>query len=549
MARTISITLLIILTSCQMKKTEVDLLVKDATVYTVDDVFTVVEAFAVKDGRIHDTGSVAEMEKKYTAGAVLSLEGKFVYPGWNDAHCHFIGYGVSLNQVDLSGTTSVEEIIERCREFAATRTGSWITGRGWDQNDWEGGSFPDKFLLDTFFPDTPVLLKRIDGHAAWVNSKALEIAGVNGNSRIEGGDVLMKNGAPSGILIDNAITLVEKVIPKPGKEELVSGILKAQEHCFAVGLTSVSDAGLSAQEVQLIDSLQQQGTLKMRINAWLEPSEENFNTYIERGVQQNDQLTISTLKLYADGALGSRGARMLEPYADDPGNLGLFVNPPSQLEALCKRALENGYQVATHCIGDAANRKMLEIYSALLEKGNDRRWRIEHAQIIHPGDFDLFGTYGIVPSVQTTHATSDMYWAEDRLGAARMEGAYAYKTLLDQLGWIPNGSDFPVESINPLYGFYAAVARKDHSGYPEGGFLSDEALSREEALRAMTTWAAKAAFEETFKGSIEKGKLADFVVTEQDIMTMDAAGIPAAHVLMTWSGGEKVYGKAVTTGK
>ena len=275
----------------------------------------------------------------------------------------------------------------------------------------------------------------------------------------------------------------------------------------------------------------------------LHPTKENFKTYIEKGVQQNDQLTISTLKLYADGALGSRGARMLEPYADDPGNKGLFLNTPAQLEELCRRALENGYQVATHCIGDAANRKMLEIYSVLLEKGNDRRWRIEHAQIIHPDDFNLFGDYHIVPSVQTTHATSDMYWAESRLGAARMEGAYAYKTLLDQLGWIPNGSDFPVESINPLYGFYAAVARKDHSGYPEGGFLNDEALSREEALRAMTSWAAKAAFEETFKGSIEKGKLADFVVTEQDIMTMNEAGIPSADVLMTWSGGEKVYGK------
>jgi predicted amidohydrolase YtcJ len=542
MARTIIVSILIILTSCQMKKSEVDLLVKDATVYTVDDAFSVVEAFVVKDGRIHDTGSTAEMEKKSSAQQVLSLEGKFVYPGWNDAHCHFIGYGTSLNQVDLSGTGSVEEIIERCRKFAENHTGTWITGRGWDQNDWEEKSFPDKVLLDKFFPDTPVLLKRIDGHAAWANSKALALAGVDKKSGIEGGDVQMKNGAPSGILIDNAIALVEKVIPKPGTAELVSGILKAQEHCFAAGLTSVSDAGLSTREVALIDSLQQQGSLKMRINAWLEPSEDNFNTYIENGVQQNDHLTISTLKLYADGALGSRGARMLEPYSDDPGNKGLFVTDPALLKELCSRALENNYQVAIHCIGDAANRKVLEIYSELLEEGNDRRWRIEHAQIIHPDDFGLFGTYNIVPSVQPTHATSDMYWAEDRLGAARMEGAYAYKTLLDQLGWIPNGSDFPVESINPLYGFFASVARKDHSGFPEGGFLIKKALSREEALRAMTTWAAKAAFEETFKGSIEQGKLADFVVTGRDIMTMNETEIPTTQVLMTWSGGEKVYG-------
>jgi predicted amidohydrolase YtcJ len=543
MARTIILSALIILTSCQMKKTEVDLLVKDARVYTVDDAFSVVEAFAVKDGRITETGSTAELEKKYTAKKVLSLEGKYVYPGWNDAHCHFIGYGTSLNQVDLAGTRSVEEITDKCRQFAASHEGSWITGRGWDQNDWAEKAFPDKAMLDRHFPDTPVLLKRIDGHAAWANSKALSLAGVDENSSIEGGDVLMKNGAPSGILIDNAITLVEKVIPSPGVNELASGILQAQADCFAVGLTSVSDAGLSAREVQLLDSLQQEGSLKMRINAWLAPSEDNFRTYIEKGVQQNDHLTVGTLKLYADGALGSRGARMLEPYSDDPGNEGLFITDPDQLEDLCRRALENNFQVAIHCIGDAANREVLEIYSGLLEKGNDRRWRIEHAQVIHPDDFDLFGACNIVPSIQTTHATSDMYWAEERIGAARMKGAYAYKTLLDQLGWIPNGSDFPVESINPLYGFYAAVTRKDHSGYPEGGFHSDEALTREEALRAMTIWAAKAAFEETFKGSIERGKLADFVVTEQDIMTMDEAAIPSMQVYMTWSGGEKVYEK------
>lgn len=543
MTRTIVVTFLIILTSCQMKKTDVDLLVKDATVYTVDEDFSMVGAFVVDEGKILDTGSTAEMEKKYNAREVLSLEGKFVYPGWNDAHCHFLGYGTSLNQVDLAGTTSVEEILEKCRAFAANNNGAWITGRGWDQNDWEETAFPDKSQLDRVFPDKPVLLKRIDGHAGWANSAALAVAGVTGASRVEGGEVLLNNGAPTGILIDNAIALVEKMIPGPGTEALVAGLLKAQENCFAVGLTSVSDAGLTTREVQLIDSLQKQGTLKMRINAWLEPSESNFKTYIEKGMQQNDHLTVGTLKLYADGALGSRGARMLEPYSDDPGNVGLFVNDPAQLEALCKRALDNGYQVATHCIGDAANRKMLEIYSGLLPKGNDRRWRIEHAQIINPDDFDLFSTYNIVPSVQPTHATSDMYWAEERLGANRMKGAYAYKTLLDQLGWIVNGSDFPVESINPLFGFYAAVARKDQDSFPEGGFLIDEALSREEALRTMTSWAAKAAFEETFKGSIEQGKLADFVVTDHDIMTMDLSEIPKTRVHMTWSGGEKVYGR------
>lgn len=526
-----------------MKKENVDLLVKDATIYTVDEKFSTTEAFVVKDGRFYDTGSSEEMEKRYSPSETVSLKNQFVYPGWNDAHAHFVGYGLSLNQVDLTGTSSVEEIIQRCKEYASANPGSWITGRGWDQNDWEVKRFPDKSDLDKHFPDTPVLLKRVDGHAGWANSKALEIAGITGRSSVDGGEVLMKTGAPSGILIDNAIELVGRMIPSPSTDELIAGMLKAEENCFAVGLTSVSDAGLSAEVVLLIDSLQQSEALKMRINAWLDPSESNFRTYIEKGVLQNDHLTVGTLKLYADGALGSRGARMIEPYTDDPQNKGLFVTDTLLLKTLSKRALDNNFQVAIHCIGDDANRQVLRIYSELLEKGNDKRWRIEHAQIIHPDDFSLFGEYNIVPSVQPTHATSDMFWAEERIGSERMNGAYSYKTLLNQLGWIPNGSDFPVEDINPLYGFYSAVARKDHDGNPSEGFRKEEALTREEALRGMTIWAAKAAFEEHFKGSIEKGKLADFVVTSKDIMTEDELILPQIAVEKTYSGGRLVYEK------
>lgn len=524
-----------------IKKEQVELLVKDATVYTVDSGFSIVESFVVKDGKILDTGSSEEMERKYNAKRTMSLADRFVYPGWNDAHCHFTGYAESLSQVELAGTGSVAEVIDRCRAFAQTYSGGWITGRGWDQNDWEIKQFPDRQALDSVFPNTPVLLRRIDGHAGWANTKALEMAGVDKNSKVEGGDVMLEKGEPTGILIDNAIDLVARIVPTPGKEELSAGLLRAQENCFAVGLTSVSDAGLSTGTVRLIDSMQRDGQLKMRINAWLEPSESNFETYIEKGVYQNDLITIGTLKLYADGALGSRGARMIDPYSDDHGNRGLFVTDTTRLKALSKRALDNNYQVAIHCIGDAANREVLKIYAGLLKEGNDRRWRIEHAQIINPADFPLFGKYRVIPSVQSTHATSDMYWAEERLGADRMKGAYAYRTLMNELGWIPNGSDFPVENINPLYGFYASVARKDHSGYPEGGFLADEALTREEALRSMTTWAAKAAFEEDFKGSIEKGKLADFVVTGEDIMTTEEINIPRTRVLMTFSGGKMVY--------
>ncbi|MFC2080037.1 amidohydrolase [Bacteroidota bacterium] len=541
MNRLIPLFLLIFITGCQMKKEKVDTLIKDAIVYSVDDSFSVLEAFVIRDGYILDTGTSSDMERKYKAESTLSLKDHFVYPGWNDAHAHFIGYGLSLQQVDLMGTSSVEEVIDKCKIFSKNNPGKWITGRGWDQNVWEEKVFPNKNNLDKTFPDTPVLLRRVDGHAAWANSKALEIAGITKNTKIEGGEIQLENNQASGILIDNAIDLVSKKFPLPGLEEKISAILLAEQNCFAVGLTSVSDAGLATDVVQLIDSLQKSDKLKMRINAWLEPSESNFSTFIEKGVIQNDKLTVGTLKLYADGALGSRGAKMIEPYFDDPKNSGILVTNPEKLKKLCQRALENDYQVAIHCIGDEANRLVLNIYSELLSEGNDRRWRIEHAQVIHPDDFKIFGEYNIVPSVQATHATSDMYWAEDRIGKERLNGAYSYKTLLEQLAWMPNGSDFPVENINPLYGFYAAVSRKDHSGYPEGGFRMEEALSREEALRGMTIWAAKAAFEENFKGSIEKGKLADFVVTKMDIMKVEESLLPTIEVELTYSGGVLVY--------
>ncbi|MCF8225430.1 MAG: amidohydrolase [Bacteroidales bacterium] len=539
----IFIIFIILFTGCQMERTKVDLLIKDTTIYTVDDSFTKVEALAIKDGKILDTGSSAAMERKYEADSTISLPGRYVYPGWNDAHCHFTGYGLSLNHVDLTGTGSIDEVIKKCLEFRENHPVQWITGRGWDQNDWKDQSFPHKNDLDQFFPDQPVLLKRVDGHAGWANSKALDLAGITTGTTVKGGTVMTTDGQLTGILIDNAIDLVARIIPEPGSREIVAGLKNAEINCFGVGLTSVSDAGLSTKIVRIIDSLHSNNELNMRINAWLEPSESNMETFVKNGVIQNDKLTVSTIKLYADGTLGSRGAKMIEPYSDDPGNSGLYLMEPQQLRNYSKIALENNYQVATHCIGDAANRTVLNIYAKLLEEGNDRRWRIEHAQIIAPEDFYLFGKYQIVPSVQPTHATSDMYWVEDRLGKERLKGAYSYNTLMNLLGWIPFGSDFPVESINPLFGFYAAVSRKDHEGYPANGFIKEEAISRKNALKAMTIWPAKAAFEEKFKGSLEAGKLADLVVTEQDIMTIDESRIPAIKVILTISGGEIVYEK------
>jgi predicted amidohydrolase YtcJ len=293
----------------------------------------------------------------------------------------------------------------------------------------------------------------------------------------------------------------------------------------------------------MMDSLQKQGKLQARIYAMLNPNESNFEEFMYKGIYKTDFLNVRSVKLFADGALGSRGAKLIDPYTDEPGNTGILVETPEFLEEISKKAFEHGYQVNVHCIGDSANRLILNIFGNILKEKNDLRWRIEHAQVIDPNDFNLFGKYNIIPSIQTLHATSDMKWAPSRLGAERMKGAYAYKQLLEQNGWLPNGSDFPVEPINPLYGFHAAIARQDASGYPPDGFQIENALTREQALRAMTIWAAKAQFEENEKGSLEKGKFADFVVLEKDIMTINPSEIPTLPVKYTFVNGEKVFGR------
>jgi len=525
-----------------MEKTEADLIVHHAKVYILDEAFSTAEAFAVAGGKIMETGTSRSILSKYRSTNVLNLHGKFVYPGLIDAHCHFTEYGLSLRQADLSDTRSFNEVIDRLREHYKKNQGAWLLGRGWDQNDWERKEWPTRKQLDSLFPDIPVLIRRIDGHAALVNGEAIRRAGLTTATVVKGGDIFIEKGSLTGLLIDNAIDLVAAIVTGPDPGEIRQSLLNAQADCFRVGLTSVHDAGLDAGMIYLIDEMNKTGALKIRIYAMLTANPENFEKYMYHGICQTDYLTVRSVKLYADGALGSRGALMIEPYTDDPGNYGLQVADKDYLERVCRDAYDHGYQVNTHCIGDAANRLMLDIYGSILREKNDRRWRIEHAQIIHPADFAKFGRYSVIPSVQPTHATSDMYWAADRIGTERLHsGGYALKRLLVQNGWLAAGSDFPVEDINPLYGFYAAVVRKDIKGYPAQGFQMEDALSREEALRAMTTWAARAAFEEHIKGSLEPGKFADFIVTEKDLMTIHEQEIPAVKVLLTFTGGEQVY--------
>lgn len=529
-----------ILTMACIKRQKVDLIITNATVYTVDSVFSKAQSIAVRHGKIVAVGSNEEIEAAYQSDSVLDLTGKFVYPGFIDAHCHFLGYGLNLPKAWLAGAKTWDEVVNRLVENQKQYPTEWVEGRGWNQNEWESKEFPTNELLNKMFPDKPVFIVRIDGHAAIANAKALDIAGITGNTKVSGGEIVLRNGKPTGVLVDNAMELVRKHIPTPGMDEKAKALLNAQKNCFAVGLTGVHDAGLDADEVKLIDSMQKAGSLKMRINAMLSPTPQNYESYISKGVYQTDRLTVRSIKMYADGALGSRGALLLKPYSDSPKNFGIQVEPTEKLDSVCAMAYKHGYQVCTHCIGDAAVRLMLDLYSKYLPQGNDLRWRIEHSQVVDPADLPRYGECNVIPSVQTTHATSDMLWAGNRLGE-RIRYAYAYKSLLNQNGWLPNGSDFPIEDINPLYGFYAAVARINTNGESQSGFQMENALTREQALRAMTIWAAKSCFEENSKGSIEPGKLADFVVLDTDLMSCELRESFKARVLLTVINGEIVY--------
>jgi predicted amidohydrolase YtcJ len=527
--------------SCNSQK-EVDLIVHNAMVYTVDDNFSVVEAFAVKDGKILETGSSKDILKKYK-GKILDVEGKAVYPGFIDGHSHFYGYGEGLQQADLVGTKSWVEILEKLQQFGRENPEGWIVGRGWDQNDWSIKEFPDNTKLNELFPNRPVVLTRIDGHAAIANEAALDLAGFKSGQKIIGGEVETINGKLSGILIDNAQNAVYAKIPEPTLAQIRESFLDAQKNCFTVGLTSVTDCGINHGLVPVITELQKNGQLKMRIYAMLSDSKENYDFLFKNGALKTDRLNVRSFKVYMDGALGSRGARLLEPYSDKPGYSGFLLSDKKHFSEVAQKIADAGFQMNTHAIGDSANREILNVYAKVLKGKNDFRWRIEHAQVVNQADFKMFAENNIIPSVQSTHATSDMYWVEDRLGSERLKGAYAFKQLLDQNGWIVLGTDFPVENINPMYTFYAAVVRKDMKGYPESGYQMENAISREQALRGMTIWAAKGQFEEKEKGSIEAGKFADFLILDQDIMKADDGQLFKTQVLKTYLNGENVYSK------
>lgn len=527
-------------------KTEVDQLLINGTVYTVDSAFSKTEAVAVKDGKIVATGTTVELQKEFTAKEMIDLQGKFLYPGFIDAHAHFYRYGLGFQTVDLTGTTSWDDILQRLNAFtkrSAPAKGEWIIGRGWDQNDWEVKEFPVNDKLNDLFPDNPVILTRVDGHAAVVNELALQQAGVTAQTKLTGGDVFVVNGKPTGVLVDNAIDLVSAKIPEANEKQIKEALLIAQQKCFAAGLTTIVDCGINYEDVLQIEKANASGDLKMRLYVMLSDAKKNYDAIFKRGKIKTDRLNVRSFKVYGDGALGSRGACLLEPYADKANHYGFLLSNPEHFDSVAAVLYKNEFQMCTHAIGDSGNRTILNIYGKYLKEKNDLRWRIEHAQVVNENDFNLFGRYSIVPSVQPTHATSDMYWAEQRLGPKRVKGAYAFNDLLKQNGWIPLGTDFPVEDIDPLKTFYAAVFRKDAKGWPEQGYQTENAITREATLRGMTIWAARSNFEETEKGSIEKGKFADFVLLDTDLMTAAFEQVLKATVLKTICGGETVFSK------
>jgi len=533
--------------SCSNQK-QADLVIIGGKVATVDDDFSIAEAVAVQSDKIIFVGA-NEDAKKYIGSKtkVIELNGELVLPGLIDSHGHLTGYGKSLEHIDLVGAKSYQEVLELVKEkVKSVEPGEWIRGRGWDQNDWEIKEFPQHQSLSNITPNNPVMLSRIDGHAILVNLKAMEMAEINKSASDPGGGKIIRdsNGLPSGIFIDNAEKLITDYVPKYSTEKIRSIITNAANRCTELGLTGVGDAGIPISRIDDYKFLIDNNKMPIRINAMLTDTvvsdlKEFFSKY-KIDSYGNDYLRVKSIKLYADGALGSRGAALLEPYSDDPENSGLIVTDNSHMLEVCKAALESDFQVCTHAIGDKAIRTMLDVYEeALQENPNaDHRFRIEHSQIVNFSDVQRYADLGVIPAMQPTHAVSDMPWTEDRIGAERVKGAYAFRNFLNEGLIIPCGSDFPVETNNPLIGIYHAVTRQDVYGYPQGGWLPEQKMTIEEAIKGYTIWAAHAAFQENILGSIEVGKLADFTILDRDLLTIEPMAILNAKPIYTIVGGE-----------
>ncbi len=552
LAFSIALTLLI---SCNYKSQTADTVFHNAYIIDCDGMGNEkaeLGAIAVLDGKIVGIGAEQAIRNAYSADEFIDLKKVFVYPGFIDAHSHFLGYSLNKTKVDLVGTTSYKDVLERIVHFAsnylsASDSTSWITGRGWDQNDWQVAEYPTRYELDSLFPNRPVAVRRIDGHALLANRVALELAGIfdlvneNGGS-IEGGEiVLLADSTPSGVLVDEASDLLLGIVPEPDLSTKRLALIEGEKDLFAAGLTTVTDAGLDVSDIKLISELHSSGDLKIRVIAMASGTVPNLDSALEMGPWRTDRLVAESIKFYMDGALGSRGAALLKPYSDRPNYSGYLIQDSTLYKESLFKAHELGFQVCTHGIGDRAVRHVLEEYNSVLGGVNDNRWRIEHSQVVSTEDLSLYESASIIPSVQPTHATSDMYWAAERLGKGRIRRAYRYLDLKNILGMLPLGTDFPIEGIEPIKTFYAATIRKDAEGYPEGGYYMDQALDRNSALLGMTVWASIANRTELETGSIEVGKWADFVVLDRNILTIPEENILSTKVLLTVVAGKVVF--------
>jgi predicted amidohydrolase YtcJ len=527
-----------------------DLIVINARIYTVDNAKPIASALAVKDGRIVFVGS--DSEARVLGGnstRIVDLKGHTVIPGMVDAHAHLLGLATSLRNVLLAGSSSYDEVIRRVTERVRTRKpGEWVEGRGWDQNLWPDKAFPTHEALSRATPNNPVVLGRIDGHAILANAMAMRLAGITAATKEpEGGRIVrLPNGDPSGVFVDNATALVRRKIPSATDATLRDATLVAVSQANRWGLTGIHDTGESRRAIEIVESLAREGRLNLRDYVMISDNDADIRYYTRRGPRiglYDGRIWVRAIKTYADGALGSRGAALLTDYSDDPGNTGLLVNKPAHLQQVAELGLRSGFQVSTHAIGDRGNRVALDAFAAALRAvpTADHRFRIEHAQLLSPQDIPRFSELGVIPSMQASHQTSDMRWAEGRVGPQRIRGAYAWRSLLNTGVVIPNGSDFPVEKVNPLISFHSAITRQDATNWPPGGWYPDQVMTRDEALRAMTIWPAYAAFQEKELGSLTPGKYADFVVLDRDIMQVPPTEILSTRVEATYLGGKIVY--------
>lgn len=532
-----------LLSGCAYQHKDADLVVHNAHIVSMDGEERTYQAMAIKEGRVIELGAERQILNEYDAKERFDAAGRTIYPGFIDGHCHFFGYGLNKQKIDLQGVKDWDDAIQRTVAFAEARPDTgWILGRGWDQNLWADKRMPDNMELNALFPDRPVLLQRIDGHAAVVNQVALDRVGLNAKSVIAGGILELRDGKPTGLLVDNAVDVFQKIFDEADDKTKRQALLDAQTDCFEKGLTMVCDAGLDVGTIERIQRMQEEGVLKMRVYAMVADKPENLDHFAQHGAIATDRLWVRSVKVYGDGALGSRGALLKEPYADvDSAHHGLLLKDRPHMMAVAQWCMDHGFQMATHCIGDSADRFMLEVYAEVLRGSNDKRWRIEHAQCMDPQDFRLFAENSIIPSVQPTHLLSDAPWAIDRIGPERFKTAYAWNTLRKQMGIVALGTDFPVEGIDPLATYYAAVVRKYRDGSPIQGSPKSEALDRKDALRGLTLWNALASFTENDLGTLEVGKRADFVLVDRDLLKADEEGLRKAKVLGTWVNGERVY--------